>query len=706
MMIRKLLSFFLMGILLGLVTDCIKRQEVRNTLEIPANLQSFIESVRWNNLGEARPKTNVQKLDENTFKIHLVFNLHEDLQQDDWQIQIRPAFAPDFHWTPHLTPTGENIIDQHVFRSPALIVSSREKLLILIPDLEIMTRGTSVRWYMDLDASDNALTLGMSDYEVKKGLFFARKPGAYYPSGKHEFGFYVFVSEEKEAIQNPWRVPLAFLWKGWGKPLFESGQPLLPDLEPYVKHTYNWAFNSWKESIWQEFELNGKKVGAPVFIVNVTQSPNYPGEVDEREFRSIWNQAWFSSLRSASGLYRYARRTGNTSLLEKALLTKELALRAPMKNGLFDTVIATEMEKVEVAGEEYNRSRGWGTAFWGNSDRNPVNRLPGQSRIRDAGIAPYHVLDMSWTALLMLRWYEELEQDDKLLAYARTYAESLLELQDDDGFFPDWLDKDTHRPLGVLDQSPETSMSVTFLLKLKEITRNEKYSHAALRAMDAIIQDVIPVGRWEDFETYWSSSSYGSGDLIGEKVVRNNMHKQCNFSMFWTAEALYEAYQTTGKEQYLQQGQRVLDEMLMTQASWQPPYMYVDVLGGFGVMNCDGEWLDSRQSLFAEIIVKYGQELGIKEYIQRGLAALRSSFVMMYCPENPKTKGQWEKKHPFFGPEDYGFTMENYGHGGRTSPEGEGVGVFTIYDWGNGAAAEAYNRMLDHFGLDFVSQMK
>ena len=52
----------------------------------------------------------------------------------------------------------------------------------------------------------------------------------------------------------------------------------------------------------------------------------------------------------------------------------------------------------------------------------------------------------------------------------------------------------------------------------------------------------------------------------------------------------------------------------------------------------------------------------------------------------------------FFGEEDYGFMMENYGHGGRTSPEGEGMGEFTIYDWGNGAAAEAYNRILDKFG--------
>ena len=244
-------------------------------------------------------------------------------------------------------------------------------------------------------------------------------------------------------------------------------------------------------------------------------------------------------------------------------------------------------------------------------------------------------------------------------------------------------------------------MSVTFLLKLAQLTGKKEYETAALAARDGVAREVVPVGRWEDFETYWSCSDYGNDSLIGKRIERNNMYKQNNFSMFWTAEALYESYKATSDEGYLKLGQRVLDEMLMTQASWQPPYMYVNVLGGFGVMNSDGEWNDSRESLFAEIIIKYGQELGIEEYIQRGLAALRSSFVMMYCPENPKTKLQWEKRHPFFGPEDYGFTMENYGHGGSTNPEGGGMGVFTIYDWGNGAAAEAYNRLIvgPHTGI-------
>jgi hypothetical protein len=382
-------------------------------------------------------------------------------------------------------------------------------------------------------------------------------------------------------------------------------------------------------------------------------------------------------------------------------MTKELALLAPMKDGFFPSLVATEMETVNGL----NRSRGWTTAFWGNSDRNPVNREAG-SRSADPRIAPYHVLDMSWTSLLMLRWHEELEPDERLLAYATRYGDALLRLQDARGFFPAWLDRETLKPLGVLDDSPETSLSVTFLLALSRATGRSDYRDAALKGMSAVATEIVPAGRWEDFETYWSCSSWGIDDLLGKKVERNDLYKQNTFSMFWTAEALLETYRATGKREFLTLGERVLDELLMAQASWQPPYMYVDVLGGFGVMNADGEWNDSRESLFAETIVRYGQELSREEYVQRGLAALRSSFVMMYAPENPRTKEQWEKRHPFFGPEDYGFTMENYGHGGRTSPEGEGMGVFTIYDWGNGAAAEAYNRMVDHFSPELVHRTR
>ena len=85
-------------------------------------------------------------------------------------------------------------------------------------------------------------------------------------------------------------------------------------------------------------------------------------------------------------------------------------------------------------------------------------------------------------------------------------------------------------------------------------------------------------------------------------------------------------------------------------------------------MNADGEWNDSRQSLFSELIIRYGEEMNRKEYVQRGLAALYASFEMMYCPENIATKEQWKK---------YGlFSMRRF--------------------------MVAWNRIVDHYGEGFT----
>ena len=652
------------------------------------------ESIEIDNIGGIKPVEVRKQIDKNTVHISLVFDLPEDITQDDWQVNITPTFKPTFNWAPHLTPTDNHVIDQHVFRTPAMIVANDKEVLIVIPDVEILKRDSAVRWYMDMDAEKNVLTFGMNNNKVTSHVLFERDSGTVFPKGKVEYGFYIMRLTDPKDIMNPFRKILSFFWDRWGHDLFASGNPLPGNLDPYVKHTYNWAFNTWKDVVWQEFELDGKQVGAPVNLVYMTESPNYKGPFGEA-LRSLWNQAWFSSLRSASGLYRYARRTGDDELIKKANMAKELALSAPQKNGFFYGVIATEMETVTIDGKEYDKNKGWDTYYWGNGNRNPYTY--------DVRKSPFHILDMSWTSLLMLRWYEELEKDPRLLDYAQTFADALINIQYANGFFPGYLDLETMQVMDQLNDSPETSMSVTFLLKMYQHSKNEEYKKAALKGMEAVITEIIPAGRWEDFETYWSCCRYGRDDLVGKKVTRNNMHKHNNFSMFWTTEALFECYKETGDKRYLEWGQRTLDEMLMTQASWQPPYIYVKALGGFGVLNADGEWNDSRESLFAEIILQYGNLLNMNEYKERGLAALRSSFVMMYCPENPITKAQYEKVYPYFGKEDYGFNMENYGHDGRTGPEGIGIGPATHYDWGNGSASEAYNRILDKFGEEYVN---
>ena len=663
---------------------------------LPKLFSNYIASIHYAKLGSAEAQVSYSEISKNILKVSVLFNLKDTIRQNDWQVNITPSFTPIFNWAPHLTPTDEHIIAQHVFRSPALIVASTEKQLTVIPDLDLLQNDNPVDWYMDMDATRNKLTLGRSESKVREHVLYIRKPGAVYPPSEIKFGFYILISNQKDHLFNPWRDVASFLWKNWGEKEYKNMVSNRKNLEEYVIHTYNWAFNSWKKSVWQEFNINGKQVGAPVFIVNTTQSPNFSGQVNEREFRSIWNQAWFSSLRSAQGLYRYAKRVNNTELLSYALKTKELALAFPQKQGFFPGLIATEMQSVEIDGKKYNKSKGWKTSYFGNSNRNPYTW--------DARLSPYHILDMSFTADQMLMWYVELEQDQRLLDYTIRYADALLKKQTEDGFFPGWLSLDSLKQMNHLNRSPESSASVSFLLNLYKITKDKVYLDSALKGMNAIIENIVMKGQWEDFETYWSCSRYGSDNLVGEKVVRNNQFKQNTLSIYWTAEALLNCYKVTGEPKYLKYGERTIDELLMYQATWQPPYIYVKAIGGFGVMNADGEWNDSRQSLFSELVIRYGKELNRTEYSQRGLAALRASFEMMYCSENPGTKEQWEKVWPFFGREDYGFMMENYGHIGVTGSDGIGIGEFTIYDWGNGAASEAYNRIVDHFGESFIEK--
>ncbi len=697
---RKLIiyNFFIVKMLLLFVSisyTCVGYSF--DSQEIPQDLKPYIDRVEYSEINQQKPTVKFKKIDSKIYRVQVTWDINQDVDLKDLHFSFKPSFQPGFHWAPHLTPTDNHIAAQHVFRSATMIVHDHKKLLSIIPDVNLLVTNPPIPWYLDLDAKNNLLNLGLAHSKITDHILYEKVDVTTFPKGRYSLAAYILISSDADDLLNPFAKVNSFLWKKWGAPLYAKDEPLAKkSLDSYVDFTYQWAFNHWRKEVWQEFELNGIQVGAPTFIVNVTQSPNYPEEVREREFRSIWNQAWFNSLRSASGVFRYAKRKGIDSLFRYANLTKELALSFPQKNGFFPGLIATEMLDVEINGEKLSRSAGWDTRYFGNSNRNPFSW--------DAKESPYHILDMSYTALLMLQWYDELEKDERLLTYATKYAEALLGIQREDGYFPAWLDLQNQKDMEVLSKSPESAMSVTFLLKLYQLTNEKAYKDAALKALAVIEKEIVPVGRWEDFETYWSCSRFGHDNLLDHKLERNNMYKQNTLSIYYTAQAALEAFQVTNDKHYLQLGQRVLDELLMWQAVWQPAFIYIHALGGFGVMNADAEWNDSRQSLFAELIMKYGKILGRKDYLQRGLAALRASFIMMYSPENVETKDQWQKRWPFLGKEDYGFMMENYGHDGHTDPNGIGIGEFTIYDWGNGAAAEAVNRIVDHWGLEILQQ--
>ena len=121
---------------------------VQMNAQIPESFRNVVGNIQVGNIGNIKPSQEYKQIDENTLYISFGFDLPAEVKQDDWQVNITPAFVPSFNWAPHLTPTDEHIIDQHVFRTPAMIVSDDKQVLTIIPDVEILLEGTPVRWYI------------------------------------------------------------------------------------------------------------------------------------------------------------------------------------------------------------------------------------------------------------------------------------------------------------------------------------------------------------------------------------------------------------------------------------------------------------------------------------------------------------------------------------------------------------------------------
>ena len=190
-------------------------------------------------------------------------------------MQIKPAFKPEFNWAPHLTPTVNNIIDQHVFRSPALIATDQQRGIVIIPDLDIPSRSGKNRWYMDMDAENNILSLGMSASKVSDHVLYERQPGAVYEGGIVEYGFYIIKYTEKQELANPFRLPLQFMWNKWGHDRLVKLSS--EDFEPYVKYTYNWAFNTWEKKCLAGIYTEWKESGCTCIYCKYDPEPQLSG---------------------------------------------------------------------------------------------------------------------------------------------------------------------------------------------------------------------------------------------------------------------------------------------------------------------------------------------------------------------------------------------------------------------------------------------
>lgn len=571
---------------------------------------------------------------------------------DTLELVARYDLEPRVVWTPHLAPEEGNVVGDAVFRAPALILASDRLALALIPDLDDVAGARGFRTFMDHDAPEQTFTLAAGAYRAEGHVFYRREP-ARFAGQPVRLRLHVLASERSEDVADPFGMVARFHWARWGRPRHLAAAP--PPIARHAERILRWAFEpgGWGDSVWQELEVSGARIAAPVFIVDVTRHPSVPpAERRWREPRSLWNQAWFSTQRVANGLLAWARQTRDPSLAARARSMTELALAAPQVDGLFPSVLRADEPT--------------GTGRWTNSDRRPPS----------ASERACHLVDAAFTCRMLLDWGED---DPRIEPRIRAFADRAVALQRPSGAFPGWVEPDGAVP-PELAEGPESAVTATLLFELAARTGEGRYRDAAARALP-FLREVAEDGRWEDFETYYSCAPWGAPEHLGRRIPRSGVHKQNTLSIAWTAEAFLAAWRATGERAWLERARRAASELVLYQAVWDPPWLPAPSLGGFGVMNADCEWNDARQSLFAPLLFELARETRDRDLEERAVAAVRASFAMLYCPENAALARAYEARHPTFGPETYGFMMENQGH-----DPGNPIGTFTIFTWGNGSA--------------------
>ncbi|MHA1893440.1 MAG: hypothetical protein ACTSX4_02950 [Candidatus Helarchaeota archaeon] len=623
----------------------------------------------------------------------------------------------DFAWIPNLRPYKDCVIGDHVFRAPAIILQKNGISMNLIPDLELLSNYRKMKTSLNYIKSKEGIetpyiSYGFMEYDITHHVYYEhkRKMRRKLKNTQLTFGYYIICNSTKSINENL-RVINNFLWKKFAKPLFDTSvRPQIIPFNKYAEYGYNALFNNFKNT-WEEFECDSKICGGYFYqtwsggkknpekdkeklILNFDEeiSPGFIFKIFNEYLASshtfykvadlfvrlikglpaprlIFNQAWFNNLRSAVGIKLFADKWGDKDLGEKAVKMKNLSLSAPEAKGLFHTILNFYHKDGEL-------QKQW---------------IPGSLAIHP--INYFHIPDCSWTAYWLLKWYELHEKDKEILKKCKTYANTLLNLQEKDGSIPTWVKvvDDSYVVHEYLKNSASTACSIFFLTKLHEVTNVKKYLESAKKAAKFIENNVIPENKWFDYETFFSCSPKDL-DMIDEYT---GIYPQNNLSLWWAAESFKELYKITNDSKFLNLGVYCIELLCLYQQVWNAPYISINTFGGFGVMNTDAEWNDARQSKFALTLMEYYELTRNEEYFERGIAALRASFTLMLINENKEiAPGNFKNFNEF----DIGATYENYGHCGRDKK----ILGYIMFDWGSASSSCAAALALMKYGDIYV----
>ena len=311
----------------------------------------------------------------------------------------------------------------------------------------------------------------------------------------------------------------------------------------------------------------------------------------------------------------------------------------------------------------------------------------------------YDLQSMGVTAWWMLYWYEQypdLERGAELLNWIIDFCRFLVDAQLPSGAIPTYFDSRLD-PAPQLKEDAPTAIGGAVLAKTARIVGDPEMERAAIKAGEFMDREIVSKLKFHDFELYYSCAPrplYWVDPLNGIPPVNT-------LAVQWAADHYLALYRLTEEGHWLRQGEYCLGLLSLFQQVWAPNrFGKAYLFGGFGVMNCDGEWNDGRQSRMVPTYADFYLATGRIEYLERAVAAGRAAFAAMDMEENHAN-----------GINDYRVTMaeqvqvetgiglspESLMHGDPRVHSGEGGG-WTGFNWGPGGGLSATAYLELHFG--------
>ncbi len=554
---------------------------------------------------------------------------------------------PDFVFTPQLRPEPQDVIGDHIFRSPALMMQRDTRFVAMLPDPALMnTPRRTVRTGADVQMDGGATPLiayGFLPWEKRGHVFYhhADSLAVAVRDTTLSYGYFLYLRGDAP-VREGYRDVVRFLWDRIGRANLLA--PAGPQTEPFPAYIRK----AWKEFV-PMVALRTTYRDTPVTLLRQARlawsNKMHPGADNDS-----WFNVWFNALRTAYGMALHGASSGDTALSDLAEGVLNLALLAPQEGG-----IAPSIFYADSTGGHWVADHAWGG-------------------IREGRYLP--MFHNAWTGVWLLAWSDLVPQRRaEILAFTKRFAQFLTDHQDARGVIPSWYAPQTLEPAPEFrDENAETAGAALFLAEYSRRTGDAAARDAARRAMDYIYTEIEPGHKWFDFETFFSCSR----KPVGFFDAYTGQHPQNTLSMHQAAEASLSLFELTRDSLYLRRGEAILDYLSLYQQVWSPRWLSCELFGGFGVQNTDGEWSDSRQGYFAVTYARYYGATGRREYLERAVAALRAMFSLFESPTSPRT-------------------AENYAHASQDKLAG-----VTGLHWGTGSSVVSIHLIAAEYGDAYV----